>query len=159
MSAQETVAVALDRMVALFRAVEARVRELNPSAPRMEVLSLYEALKAAAGAGGERWRSITFARTTLLDEETREMIWRLAAMYEEVAAVCLGEAESETFTLSLRNTYLRGKASANFVILNVSGIQATVPPEVLLAELGVVVACAQQLFFASRAAAPPGGLP
>lgn len=159
MSAQEAVTVTLDRMLALYRAIEARVKELNPSAPRMEVLSLYEALKAAAGMGGERWRSLTFARTTQLDEEAREAIWKLAAMYEEVAAACLVEVENETFALSLRNTYLRGKASANFVVLNVSGAQATVAPEILLAELGVVVACAQQLFMAARAAAPPGGVP
>lgn len=158
MAVYDVLATAVDRMVALYREIERRVKELNPAAPRMEVLSLYEALKVIVGAGAERWRNLTYTRTTSLDEETREMIWRLLAMYDEVAGSCLREAESETFSLSMRNTYLRGKASANFVMLNISPQGATIAPEVLLGELGVVVACAQQLYAASRAA-PAGGAP
>jgi hypothetical protein len=154
----DVLATTVDRMVALYREVERRVRELNPSAPRMEVLSLYETLRVIVGTASERWRNLTYTRTTALDEETREMIWRLLAMYEEVAAACLREVENETFNLSMRNTYLRGKASANFVMLNISPQGATIAPEVLLGELGVVVACAQQLYLASRAA-PAGGIP
>ena len=156
MAVYDVLATTVDRMVALYREIERRVKELNPSAPRMEVLSLYEALRVIVGTATERWRNLTYTRTTVLDEETREMIWRLLAMYDEVAAVCLRETENETFALSLRNTYLRGKASANFVMLNVSPHGATIAPEILLGELGVVVACAQQLYLASRAAPPPG---
>jgi len=156
MAVYDVLATTVDRMAALYREIERRVKELNPSAPRMEVLSLYEALKVIVGTATERWRNLTYTRTTVLDEETREMIWRLLAMYDEVAAACLRETENETFALSLRNTYLRGKASANFVMLNVSPQGATIAPEILLGELGVVVACAQQLYLASRAAPPPG---
>lgn len=156
MAVYDVIATTVDRMAALYREVERRVRELNPSAPRMEVLSLYEALKVIVGTGAERWRNLTYTRTTSLDEETREMVWRLLAMYDEVAAACLREVENETFALSLRNTYLRGKASANFVMLNISPQGATIAPEILLGELGIVVACAQQLYLASRAAPPPG---
>jgi hypothetical protein len=154
----DVLATAVDRMVAVYREIERRVRELNPAVPRMEVLSLYEALKVIVGTGAERWRNLTYTRTTTLDEEAREMIWRLLAMYEEVAGACLREVENETLALSMRNTYLRGKASANFVMLNISPQGATIAPEVLLGELGVVVACAQQLYAASRAA-PAAGAP
>jgi len=156
MAVYDVLATAIDRMAALYREIERRVKELNPSAPRMEVLSLYETLRVIVGTAAERWRNLTYTRTTVLDEETREMVWRLLAMYDEVAAACLRETENETFNLSMRNTYLRGKASANFVMLNLSPQGATIAPEVLLGELGVVVACAQQLYLASRAAPPPG---
>lgn len=145
----------IDRMVALYRTIEAKVRELNPSAPRLEALSLYETLRVAIGKAQERWRNLTYAKTTTIDEETREMIWKLLAIYEEVAAACVREAPSETLALSWRNTYLRGKASSNFVSLNIMGRAVSVAPDILLAELGVVVACAQQLYSAAQAAPPP----
>ena len=157
MAAEFAAFAVADRMVALYRAIETRVRELNPTAPRLELLSLYEGMRLAMGKSGERWRNLTYAKTTTLDEELRELLWKLLSLYEEVAASALAHvAAAETpLAVSWRNTYLRGKASANFVLLNMSGTTALIPPDVLLAELGVVVGCALQLSSIAALARPP----
>ncbi len=134
----------LEVIIDEYNAIREALRALNPPRPQLQVLSLDEYIRT----GGEsRWVNLTQMQYTRVDDAFLESFARLCSAYEELGSMALMLASEAPPPVDkvLVTTYLRGKASINFITMNLASSMLTIPPQHALAEISIVVSCAGQL--------------
>jgi glycyl-tRNA synthetase alpha subunit len=145
----------------LFNFVSSAVSR-QAAVPRFEVFSLYNVLKAVLTRQEvTRFKSLTQAQTTTIDEHILSALHELFSILDGIGVKVLDLASDRSPSLQkvAYTTYLRGKASANFIQLNATGAVVLTNPTTFLAELQNIVAVIHELYsmYNSLQQLPAGG--
>jgi hypothetical protein len=140
--------VVLNRTRELFNFIHSAVSRQS-SAPRFEVFSLNNVLKAViAGQEVTRFKNLTQAQLTAIDENILSALHELFSILDSIGLKVLDLASEKSPSIQkvAYTTYLRGKASANFIQLNSTGSVILTNPTTFLAELQNIVAVIHELY-------------
>ena len=140
--------VVLNRAKELFNFIHSVVSKQS-SVPRFEVFSLNNVLKAVmAGQEVSRFKDLTQAQLTAIDENILSALHELFSILDSIGLKVLDLASEKSPSIQkvVYTTYLRGKASANFIQLNSTGSVILTNPTTFLAELQNIVAVIHELY-------------
>jgi len=140
--------VVLNRARELFNFIHSAVSRQS-SVPRFEVFSLNNVLKAVmAGQEVSRFKDLTQAQLTAIDENILSALHELFSILDSIGLKVLDLASEKSPSIQkvVYTTYLRGKASANFIQLNSTGSVILTNPTTFLAELQNIVAVIHELY-------------
>nr|ADJ54334.1 hypothetical protein pHA1_gp56 [archaeon enrichment culture clone 1(2010)] len=140
--------VVLNRARELFNFIHSVVSR-QASVPRFEVFSLNNVLKAVmAGQEVTRFKNLTQAQLTAIDENILSALHELFSILDSIGLKVLDLASEKSPSIQkvAYTTYLRGKASANFIQLNTTGSVILTNPTTFLAELQNIVAVIHELY-------------
>lgn len=138
----------IQRSKELFNFIHSTVSRQS-SVPRFEVFSLNNVLKAVmAGQEATRFKNLTQAQLTAIDENILSALHELFSILDGVGLLVLDLASEKSPSIQkvVYTTYLRGKASANFIQLNTTGNIILTNPTTFLAELQNIVAVIHELY-------------
>ncbi|MEM0060315.1 MULTISPECIES: hypothetical protein [Thermoprotei] len=140
--------VVINRARELFNFIHSVVSRQS-SVPRFEVFSLNNVLKAVlAGQEVTRFKNLTQAQLTAIDENILLALHELFSILDSIGLKVLDLASEKSPSIQkvAYTTYLRGKASANFIQLNTTGSIILTNPTTFLAELQNIVAVIHELY-------------
>jgi len=140
--------VIVQRAKELFNFVHSAVSRQS-SVPRFELFSLNNVLKAVmAGQEVTRFKNLTQAQLTVIDENILSALHELFSILDNIGMKVLNLASERSPSVQkvAYTTYLRGKASANFIQLNSTGSVILTNPTTFLAELQNIVAVIHELY-------------
>ena len=140
--------VVLNRARELFNFIHSAVSRQS-SVPRFEVFSLNNVLKAVmAGQEVSRFKDLTQAQLTAIDENILSALHELFSILDSIGLKVLDLASEKSPSIQkvVYTTYLRGKASENFIQLNTTGSVILTNPTTFLAELQNIVAVIHELY-------------
>jgi hypothetical protein len=138
----------IQRSKELFNFIHSTVSRQS-SVPRFEVFSLNNVLKAVmTGQEVTRFKNLTQAQLTIIDEHVLSAIHELFSVLDSIGLLVLDivAEKSPSIQKVAYTTYLRGKASANFIQLNTTGNNVLTNPTTFLAELQNIVAVIHELY-------------
>lgn len=135
--AEVAVAELAARITEVYNAFCERVRSLNRTEGRLEVLSL-----SSLAQGQGRMRTLTSFSVTKLDDMARMHLAELVSLYMTVWSRVAARGEVPT-ELSL--IYMRGQASVNYLTVNLAHGALYLPLSSVLGEASVIYMCAMQL--------------
>ena len=140
--------IIIQRARELFNFIHSAVSRQS-SVPRFEVFSLNNVLKAVmAGQEVTRFKNLTQAQLTAIDENVLSALHELFSILDSIGLLVLDQASEKSPSIQkvAYTTYLRGKASANFIQLNSTGSVILTSPTTFLAELQNIVAVIHELY-------------
>jgi hypothetical protein len=140
--------IAIERTKELFNFIATIVSQ-QAGVPRFEVFSLNNVLKAVmAGQEVTRFKNLTQAQITIIDEHVLSALHELFSILDSIGVRVLDivSEKSPSIQKVTYTTYLRGKASANFIQLNSTGSIILINPTTFLAELQNIVAVIHELY-------------
>jgi hypothetical protein len=137
-----------ERAKELFNFITTIVSQ-QASVPRFEVFSLNNVLKAVmTGQETTRFKNLTQAQITIIDEHVLSALHELFSILDSIGIKVLDSVAEKSPSIQkvAYTTYLRGKASANFIQLNSTGSIILISPTTFLAELQNIVAVIHELY-------------